>query len=39
MKAEKKKRERLTPKQLDVNYNKFMKDQELNNNSKDVVGK
>jgi hypothetical protein len=29
---EKKKIKRLSPEQLDANYNKFMKDQELNNN-------
>lgn len=30
MKGKKKKRERLTPEQLDANYNKFMKGKELN---------
>ena len=34
-----KKKERLTPEQLDANYSKFMKDQELNNNGKELFEK
>jgi hypothetical protein len=33
------KKERLTPEQLDANYNKFMKGQELNNNGKELFEK
>jgi len=39
MKTDNKKRERLTPAQLDANYNKFMKGQELNNNGKELFEK
>ena len=39
MKAEKKKRERLTPEQLDANYNKYMKGKELNSNGKELFDK
>ena len=31
-----KKRERLTPEQLDANYKKFAKDKEINPNGKDL---
>lgn len=34
-----KKKERLTPEQLDANYNKYMKDKELNPNGKELFGK
>ena len=34
-----KKKKRLTPAQLDANYNKYMKDQELNNNGKELFEK
>lgn len=34
-----KKKERLTPAQLDANYNKFMKGHELNNNGKEQFEK
>lgn len=36
---EKKKRQRLTPEQLDANYHKFMKDKELADNGKEVFEK
>jgi hypothetical protein len=39
MKAKAKKRERLTPEQLDANYNKFMKGKELANNGKELFDK
>lgn len=39
MKDNKKKRDRLKPAQLDANYNKFMKGQELNNNGKELFEK
>ena len=35
MKDEKKKKERLTPEQLDANYHKFMKGKELAANGKE----
>jgi hypothetical protein len=34
-----KKKERLTPEQLDANYNKYMKDKELNPNGKQLFEK
>ena len=34
-----KKRERLTPEQLDANYNKFMKGKELAPNGKELFDK
>ncbi|HEY8660922.1 MAG TPA: hypothetical protein VIL78_17960 [Hanamia sp.] len=34
-----KKKERLTPTQLDANYNKYMKGKELNNNGKKLFEK
>jgi len=39
MKGNKKKIERLTPEQLDANYNKYMKDKELNKNGKELFEK
>ena len=36
---DKKKIKRLTPAQLDANYNKFMKGQELNNSGKKLFEK
>jgi hypothetical protein len=39
MKGKAKKRERLTPEQLDANYNKFMKGKELNPNGKELFEK
>ena len=39
MKGNKKKTERLTPEQLDANYNKYMKGKELAPNGKELFNK
>lgn len=39
MKGNKKKIERLTPDQLDANYNKYMKEKELAPNGKELFEK